>query len=95
VKHFFRGSTAEGTREVVSTHTVDLLHREANSVIHHSRPSLAIKAEGSSFQHPWTEPGEQRQKVGYSNIAACIDIYVDGNEPSISDQLVKATIYAR
>jgi hypothetical protein len=95
VKHFWWDSTTPGMREVVDTHAIDIPHRETNSVIHHSRPSLVIKAEGPSFQRPYTEPGEQRQKVGYSNIAACIDIYVDGNEPSISDQLIKATIYAR
>ncbi|KAJ2913694.1 hypothetical protein MD484_g6741, partial [Candolleomyces efflorescens] len=95
VKHFYPSSTAQVEREVVDTHTIDLQHREASSVVHHSRPGLAIKAEGPSFQRPYTEPGQQKLKIGYSNIASCINIYVDGKEPSISDQLTRATIYAR
>ncbi|KAJ2914317.1 hypothetical protein MD484_g6091, partial [Candolleomyces efflorescens] len=95
LKHFFAGSTTPASREIVDTHTIDLQHREANSIIHHTRPSLVIKAEGPSFQRPYSKPGEHQQKVGYPNIATCIDIYVDGKEPPISDQLVKATIYAR
>ncbi|RXW20941.1 hypothetical protein EST38_g4922 [Candolleomyces aberdarensis] len=95
LKHFWRDPTAHGTREVVDTHTSDLQHREADSIIHHSRPSLVIKAKGPSFQLPYAKPGEKQSKVGYSNISACIDIQIDGNALSISDQLVRATIYAR
>ena len=95
LKEFWRESGAQGTREVVDTHATALLHREANSVIHHSRPSLVIKAEGPSFQLPYTKSGETPQTVGYSNIAACVDIQVDGNESPISDQLVRVAIYAR
>ncbi|KAJ2913149.1 hypothetical protein MD484_g7249, partial [Candolleomyces efflorescens] len=95
LKYFHGDRTARGAREVVDTHTIDIAHREANSVVHFSRPGLVIKAVGPSFQLPFTKPGEKRQKVGYSNIATCIDIYVDGNVPPIREQLVKATIYAR
>ncbi|RXW15763.1 hypothetical protein EST38_g10095 [Candolleomyces aberdarensis] len=95
LKHFWRDSVAQRTREVVDTHATDLRHREATSVIHHSRPSLVIKAEGPSFQRPYTISGDKQHKVGYSNIAACIDIQVAGNESPISDQLVCVAIYAR
>ncbi|KAJ2936678.1 hypothetical protein H1R20_g423, partial [Candolleomyces eurysporus] len=95
LRHFLRDSTAERTREVIDTHAIDLRHREANSVVHYSHPSFVIKAEGPSFQLPCAIPGEKQPKVGYCNVAACIDIYVGGNELPISDQLVRATIYAR
>ncbi|KAJ2913152.1 hypothetical protein MD484_g7263, partial [Candolleomyces efflorescens] len=95
LKYFLGEITAEVTRELVDTHATDLRHREPNSTLHHSRPSLVIKAEGPSFQLPSTEPGQTLQKVGYCNIATCIDIQVDGSEFPISDQLVRATTYAR
>ncbi|KAJ2913166.1 hypothetical protein MD484_g7250, partial [Candolleomyces efflorescens] len=95
LKGFSSGSTSHVTREVVDTHTIGLQHREANSVVHHSHPSLVIKAEGPSFQRPYTDPGKEQKLVGYPNITTCIDIYVDGKEPSMSDQLAKAGIYAR
>ncbi|KAJ2926453.1 hypothetical protein H1R20_g10639, partial [Candolleomyces eurysporus] len=73
LKHFWRDSAAQGTREVVDTHATDLRHRES----------------------PYTTPMDKQHKAGYSNIAACIDVQVDGNELPISDQLVRVAIYAR
>ncbi|KAJ2926456.1 hypothetical protein H1R20_g10630, partial [Candolleomyces eurysporus] len=95
LKHFKQDSTSQGTREVVDTHATDLLQGGTDSVAYHVRPSLVIKAEGPSFELPYTNPGEKPIKIGYSNIAACIDIQVEGSELTISDQLVRAAIYAR
>jgi hypothetical protein len=95
LKHFMREAGAQGTRQVVDTHSTDLLHREADGVTHHSRPSLVVKAEGPSFQLPHARPGERSRKLGYSNVASCIEIHTNGNELPISDQLVRVAIYAR
>ncbi|RXW20928.1 hypothetical protein EST38_g4918 [Candolleomyces aberdarensis] len=95
LKHFWGDSAAQGTREVIDTHSTDLQHCEADSVIHHSRPSLVIKAQGPSFQLPYTKPGETQPKVGYSSIALCIEIQAEKDEIPIFDQLVRVAIYAR
>ncbi|RXW20940.1 hypothetical protein EST38_g4923 [Candolleomyces aberdarensis] len=95
LKQFKQDSTPQGTREVVDTHATDLLHDETDSVAHHARPSLVIKAEGPSFELPHTNSGGKAIKIGYSNIAACIDIQVEGRELTISDQMLRAAIYAR
>ena len=93
--HFLDRSSAQETREIVDTHATDLLHREADALTHCSHPSLVIKAEGPSFQVPHTIQGNPSTSVGFSNITSCIEIYMQGNEPPIAEQLVQMAIYAR
>ncbi|KAJ2912077.1 hypothetical protein MD484_g8335, partial [Candolleomyces efflorescens] len=95
IKHFWKGSTAEGMREMMDTHSIDLSHRETDSSIHHSRPSLVIKAQGPSFQLPYARDSDHQVIVGYSNIATCIEIQLEKENIRLSDQLVRVAIYAR
>ncbi|KAJ2911438.1 hypothetical protein MD484_g8976, partial [Candolleomyces efflorescens] len=96
IKHFWEDSAAQGTRQVVDTHSTDLRHREAYSVVHHSRPSLVIKAQGSSFQLPHdARPRDKQYTVGYSNITSCFEIQLETNDTPLYDQLVRVAIYAR
>jgi hypothetical protein len=62
---------------------------------HTSRPSLVIKAEGPSFQSSCTIPGEEPAKIGFSNVAACIEIQVEGDELPAKAQLATVATYAR
>lgn len=94
VKYFWSDAVAQGTRTVVDTHAIHIQHSRIDSPAHNSRPSFVIKAEGPSFQLPDTVPGKKSPTIGFSNIASCIEIQVDGAE-SISEQLVRIAIYAR
>lgn len=95
LKHFWRDSVAQGTRQVVDTHATDLQHSESDPPAHNSRPSLVIKAEGPSFQLPRPKPGENLAAVGFSNIASCIDVQMEADELPVDEQLVRVAIYAR
>jgi hypothetical protein len=95
VKHFWGDATAEGTRQVVDTHATDLPHLEAKYPGHTSRPSIAIKAEGPSFQLPQTKTGDILGEIGFSNVAACIEIQVGGDELKPLEQAARVGIYAR
>jgi hypothetical protein len=95
LNHFWKGVITEGKRQVVDTHATDLQHSEADPTTHHSRPSLVIKAEGPSFQIPLPKSGEKPAKIGYSNVASCIDVRMEGDELSVDEQLVRIAIHAR
>ncbi|KAJ2914982.1 hypothetical protein MD484_g5410, partial [Candolleomyces efflorescens] len=95
VRRFWRDASRQHSREVVDTHATDLRHSVEDPPTHTSRPSLVIKAKGSSFQLPFLQNQKSRTKLGFSNIAACIEIKVDGDELPISEQLAQAAIYAR
>ena len=95
VRHFWRDAFAGKTRQVLDTHDTDLRHCEQDPSSHSSRPSLVVRAEGPSFQQPTTAPGAKPSKVGFSNIASCFEIQVDGDELPAAEQLVRVSIYAR
>ena len=95
VKHFWRDASARKTRQVVDTHRSDLYHSEDDPPSHTSHPSLVIRAEGPSFQVPVAHPGRRVSKIGFSNVAGCIEIQVEGVEMPASDQLIRVAIYAR
>ena len=95
LKHFWRDATTQGTRQVVDAHATDLQHSEADPPAHRSRPSLVIKAEGPSFQLPLPRSGETPEKIGFSNIASCIEVRMEGDELPADQQLVHTAIYAR
>jgi hypothetical protein len=95
LKHFWKDATTQGKRKVVDTHATDLQHSESDPATHKSRPSLVIKAEGSSFQNPLPKPGEPGANIGFSNAASCIEVRAEGDEFPVDEQLVRATIYAR
>ncbi|RXW14697.1 hypothetical protein EST38_g11159 [Candolleomyces aberdarensis] len=95
LRHFWRNKSAQGTRRVVDTHNTNLQHSKADSPSLNSRPSLVIRAEGPSFQLPDTEPGQKPAQVGFSNVAACIELQAEGNDFPASEQLVRAAIYAK
>ncbi|KAJ2912010.1 hypothetical protein MD484_g8405, partial [Candolleomyces efflorescens] len=61
--------------------------------IHH--PSLVIRAEGPSFQVPVAHFGRRLSKIGFSNVASCIEIQVEGPELPATEQLAQMAIYAR
>ncbi|KAJ2915010.1 hypothetical protein MD484_g5420, partial [Candolleomyces efflorescens] len=84
-----------GTRKVVDTHSTELRHSLEDPPTHSSRPSLVIKATGPSFQLPRIKNGKPRTKTGFSNIATCIELQVEGEERPVSEQLAQAAIYAR
>lgn len=95
VRRFWGDAARQRSREVVDTHATDLQHSMADPPAHASRPSLVIKAKGPSFQLPRIRNGEPPAKIGFSNIAACIEIHIDDGERPISEQLARAAIYAR
>ncbi|KAJ2914083.1 hypothetical protein MD484_g6330, partial [Candolleomyces efflorescens] len=95
MKHFWKDAMTQGTRQVVDTHTTDLQHSRSDPESHKSRPSLVIKAAGSSFQTPLPKTGETVKAVGFSNAASCIEIRCEGDDFPVEEQLVRATIYAR
>ncbi|RXW12603.1 hypothetical protein EST38_g13250 [Candolleomyces aberdarensis] len=95
LRHFWRNESAQGTRRVVDTHNTPLRHSKAENPSLTSRPSLVIKAEGPSFQLPDTEPGQKPAQVGFSNVAACIELRAEGDNFPVSEQLVRVAIYAR
>ncbi|RXW23023.1 hypothetical protein EST38_g2833 [Candolleomyces aberdarensis] len=95
VKHFWHDATAEGTRRVVDTHATDLPHIERRYPNHSSRPSIVIKAEGPSFQLPQTKTGDILAKLGFSNVAACIEIQAEGSELPTLEQAIRVGTYAR
>ncbi|KAJ2912848.1 hypothetical protein MD484_g7567, partial [Candolleomyces efflorescens] len=95
MNHFWKDAMTQGTRQVVDTHTTDLQHSRSDPESHKSRPSLVIKAAGSSFQTPLPKTGETVTAVGFSNAASCIEIRCEGDDFPVEEQLVRATIYAR
>ncbi|KAJ2920973.1 hypothetical protein H1R20_g16121, partial [Candolleomyces eurysporus] len=95
VKRFWGDATRQRSREVVDTHATGLQHSDADPATHTSRPSLVIKAKGPSFQLPCIETGQVSAKIGFTNIAACIEIQVEGGELPVFEQLARAAIYAR
>ncbi|KAJ2914983.1 hypothetical protein MD484_g5411, partial [Candolleomyces efflorescens] len=95
VKHFWRDASRECSREVVDTHATALPHSSEDPPTHTSIPSLVIKAKGSSFQLPYRGVAGLTAKIGFMNIAACIEIQVKDNELPVLDQLAQAAIYAR
>ncbi|KAJ2912838.1 hypothetical protein MD484_g7575, partial [Candolleomyces efflorescens] len=94
VKHFWRDASAQKTRRVIDTHRTDLDHSKCDPSSHKSRPSLVIRAEGPSFQVPAAPSGRRLSKIGFSNVAGCIEIQVEGAEIPVSDQLIRVAIYA-
>jgi hypothetical protein len=95
VKHFWRDASTQKTRHVVDTHKADLQHSKHDPPSHRSHPSLVIRAEGPSFQLPTASLGAKPSKIGFSNVAGCIEIQIEGAEPPVSEQLVRVAIYAR
>ncbi|RXW15440.1 hypothetical protein EST38_g10415 [Candolleomyces aberdarensis] len=95
VKHFWRDASVQKARQVVDTHNTDLRHSKDDPPSHKSRPSLVVRAEGPSFQHPTATLGAKPSKISFSNVAGCIEIQVDGDELPVSEQLVRVAIYAR
>lgn len=96
LQHFWNDSSVRNTRSVIDTHATDIPHYEQGSdSLNTSRPSFIIKAEGPSFQLPYTRPGETPVDVGFSNVAACIEIQEQRNESALSEQLTRVAIYAR
>jgi hypothetical protein len=95
VKHFWSDAWARSTRQVVDTHVTDLQHSETDHQFHCSRPSLVIKAEGPSFQLPRIAAGARPAGIGFSNISSCIEIQVEGEESSVTEQLLHVAVYAR
>ncbi|KAJ2928037.1 hypothetical protein H1R20_g9046, partial [Candolleomyces eurysporus] len=95
VKHFWRDASVHKTRQVVDTHNTDFRHSKDDPPSHKSRPSLVVRAEGPSFQHPTATPDVKPSKLGFSNVAGCIEIQVEGDQLPVSEQLVRVAIYAR
>ena len=88
--------TAQAKREVIDTHLTDFLHSKYyDPPSHSSRPSFVIKAEGPSFQLPPKAPGKDQVKVGFSNVAGCIELQVEGDALPVHEQLARVAIYAR
>ncbi|KAJ2914109.1 hypothetical protein MD484_g6309, partial [Candolleomyces efflorescens] len=71
-----------------------LKHNESEYRDHYSSPSLVIKAEGPSFQLPPTTAGSRTGDIGFSNISTCIEIPVESDELSVSEQLLRVAVYA-
>ncbi|KAJ2914089.1 hypothetical protein MD484_g6304, partial [Candolleomyces efflorescens] len=94
IKHFWTDAVAQGTRQVVDTHATDIWHSKTDGLAHKSRPSFVIKAEGPSFQLPKMLREGKVVKLGFCNIASCIEVQVDSTE-STSEQLIRMAVYAR
>jgi hypothetical protein len=95
VRHFWPAAAAQRLRQVVDTHATAIQHSDAEFSSHTSRPSIGIVAQGPSFQLPSIRPGSIPAKIGFSNIAACIEVQVDGEEIPVDEQLARAAINAR
>lgn len=79
----------------MDTHASELQHSEGDPESHTSRPSLVIKAEGPSFQFPATKHSHTLTTIGFTNIASCIEIQVEGEKSPVSEQLAQVAIHAR
>ncbi|KAJ2914090.1 hypothetical protein MD484_g6303, partial [Candolleomyces efflorescens] len=95
VRHFWPAAVARGLRQVVDTHATDIQHDDAEFSSHTSRPSISIIAQGPSFQFSQTRPGSIPAKIGFSNMASCIELQGDGEEMPVESQLARAAINAR
>ncbi|KAJ2914986.1 hypothetical protein MD484_g5414, partial [Candolleomyces efflorescens] len=89
MRYFWRDASRGGSRKVVDTHVTELSHSSEDPSTHTSRPSLVIKAAGPSFELPSSD------KIGFSNIATCIEVQVEGGESPVWKQLAQTAIYAR
>ncbi|RXW20939.1 hypothetical protein EST38_g4920 [Candolleomyces aberdarensis] len=95
LKHFWNESTAQVVREIIDTHNISLPHHEGDSTTHSSRPSFVIRAKGPSFQLSRATAAGNLVDTGFSNVASCIDIQVTDKDMPMSEQLMRAAIYAR
>jgi hypothetical protein len=97
LKRFWNEAAVRGTRKVIDTHATDIPHHELdpNATAHSSRPSFVIRAEGPSFQIPVSRTRETPAVIGFSNVTSCIDIQTQQDRMPISEQLMRAAIYAR
>jgi hypothetical protein len=94
------------SRQLKKTHHIKLFHEMADieSARHYSSPSLAIVAEGSSFELP--HPNQpvnaldeecEPQLIGFTNITTCIEVtqYAELSDDNFSKENETHAVYAQ
>ena len=90
LRHFYSCPLAGTAREVVDCHRVQLVHDNGR---HYSQPAIVIQAKGPSFEVP--EHASGPDALGYTNVAAVIEVQVDDAKGSRRIQAAQLAVCCR
>ena len=88
--HFYPSSPDGVERKVVDSHRTQLVHDNGK---HYSQPAVAIQAKGPSFEVP--EHANGPNALGFTNVAAVIEIRLDDAKGSRRQQAEQLAVYCR
>ncbi|KAJ3506810.1 hypothetical protein NMY22_g17129 [Coprinellus aureogranulatus] len=84
---------AKNTRIAVDTHSMHFTHLDNST--HYSKPDISILATGPSFELPYAKPGATKPTIGYTNIAAFMEVKREGDEGTDEDLIQQTGVYSR
>ncbi|KAJ3523795.1 hypothetical protein NMY22_g11280 [Coprinellus aureogranulatus] len=83
----------KNTRTAVDTHSMHFTHLDNST--HYSKPDISILATGPSFELPYAKPGATKPTIGYTNIAAFMEVKREGDEGTDEDLIQQTGVYSR